>query len=107
VLAMLFCVAISAGEVGYVMLEARREGRREFWTAEGEELIAGAQRNAEKTRRRGGQPRRSAPGRTRAPAARIPDGHARRHHTNPTPEPGPVGGDDDPGRTGDDYRADS
>ena len=44
VLSMLFCVAIGSGVVGYVMLEARREGRGEFWTPEGEELIAGARR---------------------------------------------------------------
>lgn len=48
VLAMLFCVAIGAGVLGYVMLEARREGRGEFWTAEGEELIAGARRTTGK-----------------------------------------------------------
>ncbi|MFX0537746.1 hypothetical protein ACQBAT_10265 [Ornithinimicrobium sp. Y1847] len=60
VLAMLFCVAIGAGVVGYVMLEARREGRGEFWTAEGEELIAGARRTTEKVRARGEELGRSA-----------------------------------------------
>ncbi|GAA5157758.1 hypothetical protein [Ornithinimicrobium tianjinense] len=55
VLSMLFCVAIGSGVVGYVMLEARREGRGEFWTPEGEELIAGARRTTEKVRARSGE----------------------------------------------------
>lgn len=55
VLSMLFCVAIGSGVVGYVMLEARREGRGEFWTPEGEELIAGARRTTEKVRTRSGE----------------------------------------------------
>ena len=48
VLAMLFCVAIGAGVVGYVAIEARREGRGEFWTPEGQELINGARRTTGK-----------------------------------------------------------
>jgi hypothetical protein len=84
VLAMLFCVAIGAGVVGYVMLEARREGRGEFWTAEGEELIAGARRTGEKVRSRGerigrtaAERTRTAAERTRGLAARLPDGSGR------------------------------
>jgi hypothetical protein len=73
VLAMIFCVAIGAGVVGYVMLEARREGRGEFWTAEGEELIAGARRTGEKVRNRGELLGRTAAGRTRDLAARLPE----------------------------------
>lgn len=73
VLAMLFCVTVGAGVVGYVMLEARREGRGEFWTAEGEELIAGARRTGEKVRNRGEQLRRSTAARTRDLAARLPE----------------------------------
>lgn len=66
VLAMLLCVALGAGVVGYVMLEARREGRGEFWTPEGEELIAGARRTGENLRTRGEQLGRSAAQRTQA-----------------------------------------
>lgn len=55
VLAMLLCVALGAGVVGYVMIEARREGRGDFWTPEGEELIAGVRRTGEKVRSRGEQ----------------------------------------------------
>lgn len=65
VLAMLFCVVIGAGVVGYVMLEARREGRGGFWTVEGEEMIAGARRTTEKVRVRGGEIVGSAAERTR------------------------------------------
>jgi hypothetical protein len=65
VLAMLFCVVIGAGVVGYVMLEARREGRGGFWTAEGEEMIAGARRTTEKVRVRGGEIVGSAAERTK------------------------------------------
>lgn len=54
VVAMLFCVLIGAGVAGFVLLEARREGRGAFWTAEGEELIAGARRTTDKARARGG-----------------------------------------------------
>lgn len=48
IIAMIVCVTLGAGVVGYVMIEARREGRGEFWTAEGEELIAGIRRTREK-----------------------------------------------------------
>jgi|GEM_PF-5424571 len=66
VLAMLLCVALGAGVVGYVMIEARREGRGGFWTPEGEELIAGARRTGEKVRHRGEEIGRSAAQRTKA-----------------------------------------
>ncbi len=78
VLAMLFCVAIGVGIVGYVLVEARREGRGEFWTAEGEELIAGARRTTEKVRSRGEQIGRTAVERTRDLAARLPERGAER-----------------------------
>ncbi|KUG51595.1 hypothetical protein AVL62_09770 [Serinicoccus chungangensis] len=90
VLAMLMCVALGAGVVGYVMIEARREGRGQFWTPEGEELIAGARRRGEQVRSRGEQLGRSAAERTQsirqprrqpAPAARA---------DAPAPEAAPV-----------------
>lgn len=77
VLVMLFCVTLGAGVVGYVMIEARREGRGEFWTPEGEELIAGARRTTAKVRARGEQLGRSASVRTKDLAARLPDRGAR------------------------------
>jgi hypothetical protein len=73
VLAMLFCFVIGAGVVGYVLVEARREGRGEFWTPEGEELIAGARRTGEKVRTRGEQLGRTAAGRTKELASRLPE----------------------------------
>ena len=73
VLAILFCVAVGLGIVGYVLLEARREGRGGFWTAAGEELIAGARRTTEKVRHRGEQLGRTAAERTRDLAAKLPD----------------------------------
>lgn len=73
ILAILFCVAVGLGIVGYVLLEARREGRGEFWTAEGEELIAGARRTTEKVRHRGEQFGRTAAERTRDLAAKLPE----------------------------------
>lgn len=73
VLAMLFCVAIGAGVVGYVMLEARREGRGEFWTPEGEELIAGARRTTTKVKAKGEELGRTAAERTKGLAARRPE----------------------------------
>lgn len=79
VLAMLFCVAIGVGIVGYVLVEARREGRGEFWTAEGEELIAGARRTTEKVRTRGERLGRTAAERTRDLAAKLPERGAERH----------------------------
>lgn len=48
VIAMVICVGLGAGVVVFVMIEARREGRGEFWTAEGEELIAGVRRTGER-----------------------------------------------------------
>lgn len=94
VLAMIFCVAIGTGVVGYVMLEARREGRGEFWTAEGEELIAGARRTGEKVRTRGGQLGRTAAGRTRDLAARLPEVAPGRDAAGETAasDPGPAAG---------------
>lgn len=73
VLVMLLCVAAGAGVVGYVMVEARREGRGEFWTPEGEELIAGARRTTEKVKARGEQIGRTAAERTRDLKARLPE----------------------------------
>ncbi len=70
---MLLCVALGVGVVGYVMIEARREGRGEFWTPEGEELIAGARRRSEQVRSRGEQLGRSAAQRTQALRERRPE----------------------------------
>lgn len=78
VLAMLFCVLIGAGVVGYVMLEARREGRGEFWTAEGEELIAEARRTTEKVRVRSGEIVGTAAERTKEMASRAAEAAPRR-----------------------------
>ncbi len=52
VMGMLLCVAASAVVLGYVALEARRESR-EFWTPEGERLIAGVRRRGDEIRGRG------------------------------------------------------
>ncbi|GAA1169059.1 hypothetical protein GCM10009584_07500 [Ornithinimicrobium humiphilum] len=76
ILAMLFCVAIGAGVVGYVMVEARREGRGDFWTPEGEELLAGARRTGEKVRNQGERLGRTAAERTRDLKARLPERRA-------------------------------
>ena len=73
VLAMLMCVALGAGVVGYVMLEARREGRGEFWSPEGEELLAGARRTGQKVVTRSEQLAGSASQRTRALRSRVGD----------------------------------
>lgn len=73
ILAMLFCGAVGAGVVGYVLVEARREGRGEFWTAEGEELIAGARRAGEKVVSRGESLASSAAERTRELKERLPE----------------------------------
>ena len=43
VLTMLVCVALGGLVVGYVAVEARRDGR-EIFTPEGEEILAGARR---------------------------------------------------------------
>lgn len=82
VLAMLLCVALGAGVVGYVMIEARREGRGEFWTPEGEELIAGARRTGKMVRHRGEEIGRSAAERTKALRARQAESAVA-----PTPRP--------------------
>lgn len=76
VLVMLLCFTLGAGVVGFVMIEARRQGRGEFWTPEGEELIAGARRTGEKVRERSGQIRRTAVGRTQHLRERIPERRA-------------------------------
>ena len=70
IIAMIICVALGAGVVGFVMIEARREGRGQFWTAEGEELIAGVRRTSEKVgekvKDRSSQLGSAAAGRTQA-----------------------------------------
>lgn len=86
VLVMLLCVAAGAGVVVYVMVEARREGRGEFWTPEGEELIAGARRTTEKVKARGEQLGRTAAERTKDLAARRPE---RGEQTTVSDQPGP------------------
>lgn len=105
VLAILFCVAVGLGIVGYVLLEARREGRGDFWTAEGEELIAGARRTTEKVRHRGEQLGRTAAERTRDLAARLPDlGGERRdagEHVTPGTTPGTTAGQPQADQDGD------
>lgn len=52
VIAMLLCVAAGLVVVGYVAVEARRDGR-EIWTPEGEEMIAQARRQGEQLVERG------------------------------------------------------
>lgn len=54
VLAMLVCVALGGLVVGFVAVEARRDGR-ELFTAEGEEILAGAKRRGEDLREQGAQ----------------------------------------------------
>ncbi|WP_131105209.1 hypothetical protein [Ornithinimicrobium sufpigmenti] len=77
VVAMVICVTLGAGVVAFVMLEARREGRGEFWTAEGEELIAGVRRTSErvgeKVRERGSQLGSTAVERGQALRERLPE----------------------------------
>jgi len=51
VLGMLTCVATGGVVLGYVAREARRE-EREFWTPEGERLIADARRRGDELRQR-------------------------------------------------------
>lgn len=70
---MILCVALGVGVVGYVLVDARRQGRAAFWTPEGEELIAGARRTGEKVRERGEQIGRTAAERTRGLRARLPE----------------------------------
>ncbi|MGC5584047.1 hypothetical protein ACQE98_04910 [Ornithinimicrobium sp. W1679] len=91
VLAMLMCVALGAGVVGYVMLEARREGRGEFWTPEGEELLAGARRTGQKVVTRSERIAGTATQRTQALRSR---GAERDRRTAAAPDRGaPTGGD--------------
>ncbi|WP_153399021.1 hypothetical protein, partial [Ornithinicoccus halotolerans] len=52
VIAMLLCVAAGLVVVGYVAIEARRDGRG-IWTPEGEEMIAHARRQGEHLVERG------------------------------------------------------
>ncbi|QDO89157.1 hypothetical protein FNH13_13145 [Ornithinimicrobium ciconiae] len=52
VLAMLVCVALGGLVVGYVAVEARRDGR-ELFTPEGEEMLASARRRQQELRGRG------------------------------------------------------
>ncbi len=105
VLVMLLCVALGAGVVGYVMVEARREGRGEFWTPEGEELIAGARRTTAKVRARGERIGRSAGGVTKDLAARLPERRTARAATGGRPSVGVEEQDGDAGGSGAPYRA--
>lgn len=52
VLAMLVCVALGGLVVGYVAVEARRDGR-EVFTPEGEEMLASARRRQQELKGRG------------------------------------------------------
>ncbi|MGB7424439.1 MAG: hypothetical protein WA903_06015 [Ornithinimicrobium sp.] len=54
VLGMLVCVATGGVVLGYVAREARRDSR-EFWTPEGEQLIADARRRGDDLLHRGDQ----------------------------------------------------
>jgi len=54
VLTMLVCVALGGLVVGYVAVEARRDGR-EIFTPEGEEILASAKRRQEDLMVRGEQ----------------------------------------------------
>lgn len=87
VVIMIICVALGAGVVIYVMLEARREGRGEFWTTEGEEFIAGARRTGERVRERGTQLGRTAAERTQAIRERIPERRAQGGHGSASIQP--------------------
>lgn len=92
IIAMIICVALGAGVVGFVMIEARREGRGEFWTAEGEELIAGVRRTSgrvgEKVRQRSSQLGSSAVERTQAMRARRSEAGGADAGRGPAPEAG-------------------
>ncbi len=108
ILAMLFCVAVGAGVVGYVLVEARREGRGDFWTAEGEELIAGARRTGEKVRTRGERLGRTAAERAglSAPGTPAADGRVTRTPVRAEESAADEAGDDGRAtRTTDGYRA--
>lgn len=59
VLAMVVCVALGGLVVGFVAVEARRDGRQVL-TPEGEELVASARRRGEGLRGHGEQQRRSS-----------------------------------------------
>lgn len=59
VLAMLVCVALGGLVVGYVAVEARRDGR-ELFTPEGEELLASARRRQQQLTGRGERPARQS-----------------------------------------------
>ncbi|MGI8946988.1 MAG: hypothetical protein ACR2FV_03235 [Ornithinimicrobium sp.] len=52
VLGMFFCVAVSAAVIGYVAREAQRDSR-DFWTPEGERMIADVRRRGTDLRARG------------------------------------------------------
>ena len=54
VLAMLVCVALGGLVVGFVAVEARRDGR-ELLTPQGEEILAGARRRQQELVDRGEQ----------------------------------------------------
>ena len=95
VLAMLMCVALGAGVVGYVMLEARREGRGEFWTPEGEELLAGARRTGHKVVTRSEQLAGSASQRTQALRSRVSERDGRAARTAPGRGSSPEGASED------------
>lgn len=92
---MILCVALGAGVVIYVMLEARREGRDEFWTSEGEELIAGVRRTSGRVRERGSQLSSSAVERTQALRSRLPErsGASRVADDRSSDQDGPPAGD--------------
>lgn len=69
VVGMLFCVAISAAVIGYVAREAQRDSR-DFWTPEGERMIADVRRRSTDLRARGEGLRQRRPhGATREPVA--------------------------------------
>jgi hypothetical protein len=96
VIAMVICVALGAGVVVFVMIEARREGRGGFWTAEGEELIAGVRRTGErvggKVKAQGSRLGSSAVERSQTLRERLPERpaqgeHAVRRSTPPTTDP--------------------
>lgn len=96
VVAMVICVSLGAGVVAFVMLEARREGRGEFWTAEGEELIAGVRRTGERVRERGSQLGSTAAERGQALRERLPERPVPGRHTGARPSgPGTGTSDED------------
>lgn len=61
VLAMLVALALGVLVVGFVAVEARRDGR-EVLTQEGEDLLAGARRRQGELRQRGQQARKALQG---------------------------------------------